>query len=335
MAKIKKSIIEVAKMYVEAGYSIIPVNPVTKQPTVVSWSVFQKKPMTLSEVDKYFTEDVSIAILCGGSTRVFCLDADMKYDLSGDLWERYKKELPRELLTKMMCQSTQNKGYHLVCKVPASRLFGNEKLASRHTTPYEKHITYNEAFNKPAIRDKALNIALQDKTRVLFETRSGKPDIAGGYFLIAPSKGYKIIYGKIQEITEEEYDTLIEVTRQFNEVLTLDKTFKVSDYQTKWELSPFEHYCKDGDVVQLLVNHGWAIVYSSKSVVRFKRPGSPVSSSSALFDCETKVFNVFSTSTAFEVNKGYNPSSVFTHLEAGDDATLAYKKLIKLGYGIK
>jgi hypothetical protein len=335
MAKEKKNIIEVAKMYVEAGYSIIPVSPVTKQPTIRSWSIYQRTPMTLKEVDQYFTLNDSIAILCGGESRVFCLDADMKYDLSGDMWERYKKEIPRKILTKMMCQSSQNKGYHLVCKVPTSRLFGNEKLASRYTTPYEKHTTYMAAFNKPSTRDKALNIALQDKSRVLFETRSGKPDAAGGYFLIAPSKGYKIIYGKIQEITEEEYDTLIEVTRQFNEVVVEERPFKTSDYQVKWEVSPFDHYSKEGDVVTLLVKHGWDIVYSSSSVVRFKRPGSPLSSSSALFDCDTRIFNVFSTSTSFDVSKGYNPAGVFAHLEANDDSSLAYKKLIELGFGKK
>lgn len=335
MSKIKKSIIEIAKAYVEAGYSVIPVSPTTKQPVVNSWSRFQKTPMTLEEVDQYFTEDCSIAVLCGGTTRVFCLDADIKYDLTGDLWERYKKSIPKALLSKMMCQSTMNKGFHLVCKVPSSCLSGNEKLASRFTTPYEKHVTYTEAFSKPKLRDKALNIALQDKTRILFETRSGKADQAGGYFLIAPSKGYKIIYGKIQEITEEEYQLLIDITRSFNEVITEDKQFRVSDFQAKWKVSPFEHYSKEGDVVDLLVKHGWEIVYSSSSVVRFKRPGSPHSSSSALFDCDSRIFNVFSTSTSFEVGKGYNAAGVFSHLEMEDDYTATYKRLIELGYGVK
>lgn len=331
----KSSIIDIAKKYVENGFSVLPVSPVTKQPTVTSWNRFKKVPMTLEEVDQLFTENDSLAIFCGGQPRVFCLDADMKYDLSGDLWDRFKQAVPKSLLKKLMCQSTMNKGFHLVCKVPASKLSGNEKFASRHTTAYEKHQTYTEAFSKPLLRDKALNIALQDKSRILFESRSGTEQESKGYFLIAPSKGYKIIYGKIQEITEAEYDLLIDTARSFNEFISEDRPFKVSDYQTKWELSPYDHYNKEGDVVALLVNHGWEIVYNGTNSVRFKRPGSSHTSSSALFDRNTRIFNVFSTSTSFDVSKGYNASGVFAHLEANDDQSATYKKLIELGFGIK
>lgn len=331
----KLTIAEIAKKYIESGYSVIPVSPVTKQPTITSWTTYQKAPMSVADVDTHFKDGDSIALLCGGKSRVFCLDADMKYDLSEDLWVRFKEAVPNSILKKMMLQSTQNKGYHLVCKIPESRLKGNEKFASRYTTAFEKHITYTEAFSKPTMRDKALNIALQDKARVLFESRSGTKDMCKGYFLIAPSKGYKKIYGKIQEITEEEYDTLIEITRSFNEVVSETKSVKVSEYQSKWTVSPFDDYNKNGDVVQLLCSFGWEVVYSSKAVVRFKRPGVTHTSSSALYDCDTKVFNVFSTSVSFDVSKGYNPSSVFMHLEANDDAVLAFKKLIDLGYGVK
>ena len=36
--------------------------------------------------------------------------------------------------------------------------------------------------------------------------------------LISPTKGYEKIYGKISEITEEEYHILMQTAREFDEI---------------------------------------------------------------------------------------------------------------------
>ncbi len=135
-------LVKVAKKYIDHGFSVIPVSPITKIPVVRQWGRWQVAPMTHVEIEEYFKDARSIALLTGGRSRVVALDADMKYDLSGDLWERFKQSVPVKILRKCMCQSTQNKGYHLVFIAPASRLEGNCKLACRYTTPEEKHLTY-------------------------------------------------------------------------------------------------------------------------------------------------------------------------------------------------
>jgi len=64
-----------------------------------------------------------------------------------------------------------------------------------------------------------------------------------------------------------------------------------------------------------------------------KRAGNPKSGSSALFDTDTRVFNCFSTSTNFDVGRGYSPTDVFTLLECDNDLSIAFRKLIAEGYG--
>src|SRR5690606_5045467 len=150
----------------------------TKQPAISRWGVFQITAMTNEEVEKYFKDCWGIALLCGGKWRVVGLDFDLKYDLTGTLFNRFKKELPKELLKKMYVQTTMNKGYHFVFRAPNTRLRGNQKLASRATTPYERDETYRDAFDDPKTRDKATKIAHGDKSRVLIETRSGTKEVA-------------------------------------------------------------------------------------------------------------------------------------------------------------
>lgn len=322
-----------ARKYLEAGFNIIPTTK-NKLPVIGNWRQYQKVPMSLEVFEHTFSDDHNIGLLTGGSTRIVCLDADMKYDLSGDLWQRFKEAVPKKILKKTMCQSTQNGGYHLVFKAPASRLHGNEKLAARYCTPEEQHQTYMEAFMNPETKGKALKIASADNSRILFETRSGSKDFCGGYFLIYPSEGYSHVYGKIGELDEEEYDILIETARSFNEVRDYNKPRPKEDYEQRWEVSPFEHYDKEGDIVSVLEDFGWTQLPQMGKNIRFRRPGKTHAASSAMFDVNTRIFNCFSTSTIFDVTKGYAPATIFTMLLHDGDQAKAFKALIDLGFGV-
>jgi hypothetical protein len=322
-----------AKKYLKAGFNIIPTTA-NKLPAVGNWTKYQVKPMSEADFEKIFNPEHNIGLLTGGTTRVVCFDADMKYDLSGTLWDRFTAMIPQEIMQKMMCQTTKNKGYHLVFRAPATRLFGNEKLAARPTTAYEQHQTYTEAFQNVMTMDNALKIALNDNSRILFETRSGSAERCGGYFLIYPSIGYNLVGGKIGELTEEEYDLLMETARSFNQVKSLEKPLDKAEYSKNWEISPFEHFNEEGDIISLLEESGWRQLPQLGSNIRLLRPGQTHASSSAMFDMNTRIFNCFSTSTRFDVGKGYTPASVFILLECDGDASLGYKKLIDLGFGV-
>lgn len=326
----ENNFLELAKQYSKAGFSVIPVTS-EKLPAIKDWSKYQTRPMTESECNIHFKKCWGIALLCGGSRKICGFDADLKYDLSGDIFERFKNKLPVDLLKKLYVQTTKNNGFHILFS--CDKVEPNQKLASRYTTAEEKHQTYMEAFENPKTRDKALKIASNDKVRVIFETRGGTETTCGGYVVMSPSPGYNYVYGKINHISVEEYDLILETARSFNDVIEERKDVRLEKYK-EWRLSPFEDYNSRGDVVSLLLDNGWEEVRggSSKSI-RLKRAGNPKSASSALFDTETRIFNCFSTSTLFNVGRGYSPTDVFTLLECDDDLSVAFKKLVEEGYG--
>ena len=326
-------IIDVAKALLKKGFSVIPVNS-TKNPSINRWGVWQITPMSEQEADIHFKDAWGIALLTGGQSRVWLLDIDAKYDLTGRLWTELREAIPNSILQKAYVQETMNGGYHMAFIIPAEKVEPNTKYASRHTTEYEKDFTYRENFKNPETRSKALKIAMQDSSRVLLESRGGKnAEICGGYFLIPPSPGYKHIYGKLQEISAEEYDIVVEIARSFNEVVKEDTKSQVYD-NGDWVTSPFDHYNLEGDVVQVLLDYGWSVISENGDVIRFKRPGLVHSASSALFDKSSRVFTCFSTSTAFD-SKSYNCCGVLAVLKFDEDYNKTFNWLVKNNWGKK
>lgn len=321
--------IKLAQAYSKAGYSVIPIGS-NKIPTIREWRVFQDRPMTSSECVEHFKHAYGMALLCGGKNNVTAIDFDLKYDLSGDVFDRYKSEIPNKLLKKMFVQKTQNNGFHFVFSC-SDKIEGNQKLASRYTTADEKHQTYMKNYQNPLTRNKALKIAGNDKNRVIIETRG-----SGGYICISPTPGYSKVHGKIEEITVDEYNILMESARKFNEIATPRTDQRIERTNHEWKVSPFADYNQRSDILHVLQMNGWDTVGRpfGKSV-RLKRSGQTHSTSSALFDTQSKILNVFSTSTSFDINRGYSPSDVFIHLECNDDVGQAFRKLVEAGYGEK
>lgn len=323
---------DVAKQYIEKGFWVIPVSSM-KQPAIKNWRELQTRPMTDKEIEKNFKKCHGIALLMGGNTCLFAVDFDLKYSLNPNLYEEVKEKLPVEILKKTYVQGTKNGGFHWIYKVPKSKLFGNEKFANRHTNAFEKHQIYMEYYGNPKTREIAAKTAANHKSLVLIESRSGSYERCGGYVLMPPTEGYEYVYGKINEINEEEYDILTETLRSFNEVKGLVKLDKQYD-NCEWKMTPWEDYNERGDIVSLLKDSGWTVKDEGSRTIRFKRPGA-TSGSSALFDKERRVFNCFSTSTSLSVDKGYSPSRLFTDLDCDGDPKMAYKKLVELEFGIK
>lgn len=316
---------ELAKKYIKAGFSVIPVSS-NKTPSVREWGKYQIAKMSEEEADKHFNNVFGIALLGGTEKNITILDFDLKYSLRSDFFDNFKKALPVDLLQKMYVQSTMSGGYHFIfsCK----KVENNMKLCSRYTTPYEKHETYLEAFNDPKTRDKALRIASNDMSRILIETRGN-----GGYALLSPSPGYKHVYGKIQEISIEEYDLLMETARSFSEVIEERKDIRLEKYNKEFEVSPFADFNERFDVISYLEDNGWEVMKGQGKSIRLKRAGNPSSGSSALFDTESRLMNVFSTSTIFDVGRAYSPADIFILLDCNNDTSLAFSKMVDLGYG--
>ena len=313
------------------GLQFMPVKA-NKQPIVKGWQTLATKH-DLSNCE-------AVGLVCGKlSNNLEVIDIDTKYDLTGKLFDRYKRlihNVDENLLNKIVVQKTKSGGYHFIYR--CSTISGNLKLANRETTAEERQAAYDKAYqgelanSKPEneARIKADKAAQNDKIRVLFETRG-----EGGQIVCSPSPGYEIVFGdyySITEISPEERDILHGIARQFNEVIEEITLPKYKTERTKG-LSSFDDYNERGNVVALLENHGWKIVHQKGPKTIFLRPGQTTSQSSGNYDQVKKWFSVFTTSSEFEPEKAYLPYAVYAVLECSKNYSEASKKLYELGYG--
>jgi len=299
--------IEIAKEYYHSGLSIIPIGE--KKLPIGSW----KKNQT-ELIEPSFSSCVGIGIVCGEvSGGVECIDIDQKYSLDGKLFENYKNliaQADKNLLKKLVVQSTPSGGYHFVYK--CATIEGNKKLANRHTTEAEK-------LENP-----------KDKIRVLVETRG-----IGGYFMVAPSDGYKVIYGDLKQISilnALEREILFVCARTLNEVFEAATVNKNSQKTILENLSPFEDWNNRGDVLDLLESEGWVVKLQNGAKKLLLRPQG-TGMWSADWNEDKRIFYVFTSSSEFEQNKGYNPTQVLAKLRFNDDFSECAKWLLKEGYG--
>jgi hypothetical protein len=173
----------------------------------------------------------------------------------------------------------------------------------------------------------------------LIETRG-----EGGYVVAAPSNGrvhpsgdpYRLLGGSvatIATITPAERGELHRLAR------SLDAMPKPPPREPRTtaagEGKPGEDYNARGDVLALLEDHGWHVVYTRRDgVVCLRRPGKERGTSATFGIGGTRYLYVFSTSTGFDAERAYSPFAVYAKLEHNDDFSAAALALSELGYGI-
>lgn len=307
-------LITVVEKYLSNNYSVIPVTK-DKNPAIESWGQYIYNPMPVDKAQTLFENADGIALLMGGKKKLTAIDIDSKYDLTGDLFKRLKKEIGSTLLSKLCCNSTRNNGYHLIFS--CEKIEGNQKLAMRPCTKEEKLQTLQEGLDKGLDIDIALSSSLADSSRVLIETRG-----EGGFILVPPSKGYKHIYGKIQEISKIEYDTIMEVCRSFNLYTPAVKNYQLSRAlrnPNPDKVNPFKNFNENCDILKLLSSFGWEEVgTNSDGFIMIKRPNAS-SKHSAYYNPSDRAFWVFSTSSGFELHKKYSAVDILLVLKYGND----------------
>ena len=308
------NIIRIAKKYIINNYSVIPITQ-NKNPAISEWGRYLYNPIALGDVDNLFKNSWGIALLMGGKKSLTAIDVDLKYDLTGMLWDRLQSAIGDDLLKKMWINKTMNGGYHLIFS--CSKIEGNQKLAMRPCTKEEKLNTLQESLDKGLDIDIALSSSLADACRVLIETRG-----EGGFVAIPPSDGYKHIYGKIQEISKQEYDTLMEICRSFNLYTPAVKNYQLSRAlrnPNPDKVNSFKNFNENCDVLKLLSSFGWEEVgTNSDGFVMIKRPNAS-SKHSAYFNPVDRAFWVFSTSSGFEIHKKYSAVDILLVLRYNND----------------
>jgi replicative DNA helicase len=325
-----------AKDYLKAQLSVIPTKE-DKLPALKAWKPYQSKRIKEDEVEALFKGGSvkGIGIICGAiSGGLEVIDVDTKYDTTGTLWDELKvliKDNLPKVYKRLVVAQTKSGGYHLYYR--CSFIAGNLKLANRSTTAQEREATYKENIAKGEPEDRAKTISINDKVRVLIETRG-----EGGYVIAPPASGYSYRQGEpgnIPTITPEERELLFSIAQSFNELEEVKPKINTPSAPTysSTGLSPFEDYNQRGDIVNLLEGKGWKIVNQIGERINLLRPGQTDSKTSGNFHTGLRVLRVFSSSTEFSPDKGYSPAQVFSLLECNGDNKITYRRLLELGYG--
>ena len=300
--------IKAANYYAKQGFSVIPIGD--NKRAVFPWTEFQNKIMDEATIKAQFNNDrcKNIAIIGGYvSGGLEIIDVDLKYDVSGTLWDRLQDAL-KDLMPLLYVVQTKSGGYHLYYR--CEEVEGNQKLAMRNATKEELKETPHA------------------KEVVLIETRG-----EGGYVLAPPSDGYiKQKEFDIKVITLDQRDSILSICRSFNEVVK-EVRQQVTTDNDSFSLTPWDDYNSKCDVVALLEKHGWTWIETKGDRDYLKRPGKTDSHISADYHKGLNLFKVFSTSTEFETNKGYKPFAVYATLEHNGNFSEAAKQLIKDGFG--
>lgn len=279
------------------GVACIPVDR-EKVPVIKSWRQYMETAPSEDEIKTWFSHANGIALVAGA---IQCIDIDEKYrsGLKDQFELRCREAGLGGVLDSCLLQKTPSGGYHLVFRSEGEP-FRNMKLAQKSAT---------------------------EKREVLIETRG-----TGGYFLIEPSKGYKVLRGDfafLPTLSEDERDDLLDVARSFNENIREDYREEMkSRGVTSGDLSPGDDFDQRGDLPALLRSHGWTQTDST----HWRRPGKDRGISASLGHVPGR-FYVFSTSTEFEPEKPYKPYAVYAMLEHDGDFKAAGRALKAQGYG--
>ncbi len=94
----------------------------------------------------------------------------------------------------------------------------------------------------------------------------------------------------------------------------------------------FENFNLNGDVIDLLKNHGWKEKYTKGDRIYLQRPGKEGKGISANLNTEKRLFTTWSSSTQFEARKAYNASQLFNLLECVEDWKETGKRLKELNF---
>ena len=287
--------------------SIIPV--ASNKIPFKSWSEYQTKVAPISLWHSHYVNHGTVGIITGKiSGNLECIDVDLKNDPQKTIMTEFCDLIPKELLQKLVIQSTPNHGFHLIYRCPEAIIDGNQKLA------------------------------LDTSKEAIIETRG-----EGGYFCTNKINN-KILQGTfdlenldidIPIITGKERELLLETAR------SLSRYFPVVCNNSSKNYKPFVYsepaindFNNKYNIIDLFIKHNWSVTKEDDQKVYLKREGSSASYSGYYFK-ESKTFFCFSTSTDFKPEKPYNHFQILQVLEGKDDYKTTLRLLPSYGFPVE
>ncbi len=308
-AKKETTKLNLALEYIESGLSVIPIINGEKRPPI-EWKKYQHAPPDTDKINQWFGNgsNYELALVCGGvSDGLEVIDIDNHLDNATEVFNSYIgliKEYDIELYNKLVIESTQSGGYHILYR--CEEIEGNGKLATQS--------------------DK------DGKKKTVIETRG-----EGGYLLSYPSKGYDLIQNSIDKIPFidiQQRSYLHTLAKSYDTVGTHTKetTYKGNESSN---LTVGDDFNNRGDVHDVLISYGWTLSSRNNEIEYWKRPGKRDKGISATFNYKNSgQFYVFSSNAnPLESEKSYNKFALYTYLKHNGDFKEATKDLAKQGYG--
>lgn len=291
------------------GVSIIPVrdkqigDEAPKTPYRL-WKQYQTRRIELDELWHQMEAHgtTAVAIICGAvSGNLEAIDIDVKNwaGIDARLFEAIRASYP-DLFSRLRIHSTPSGGFHILYRVERPTGIGNQKLATALSS-----------------------------TQAGIETRG-----EGGYIVAPPSLGYQIHRDvPIPTITWEQRESLINLARSFNEKIKVvappEPTKQENDF---YDTNPFVDYNLSSAAESLLSNYGWTRSHSHSVYDYWIRPGK-TAGISASFNKQTRIYYIFTTSTALESDRGYQPATLLSQLHYNGDKKATYRYLVEQGFG--
>lgn len=304
-----------ATTYVSLGFSVIPVVADGSKRPATPWSIYQRRAPEPEELHRWFASTDAphnMGVVCGmvsGGLEV--LDFD-----DPDAWAGFKAALEDdEYLAGIVarCPVIQTPrdggGYHLLYRVEWPE-------------------------DRPA--PGSIVLARDANRGVRIETRG-----EGSYIQTVPTPGYIERHLSIEDtptITLVEREALHNLARAYHDYV---EPYEVVEGQpdrtpeTPATYRPGDDYNDRGDIIPLLVEHGWVQVGFRKGVTLWRRPGKAGVGPSATQGVGGKnLFYVFSSNAApFQPHTAYSYFAVYAILVHGGDFKAAAQALAARGYG--
>jgi hypothetical protein len=288
-----------------AGFSILPCKA-DKSPVIPSWTPYQTERMTEAECSRLFNKGARIGVIGGAvSGNLECVDFDdpSVYQPFLDLLELRTPGL-RDKLT--LHEKTPRGGDHVIYRSEGP-VGGNTKLAM-----------------KPGKDEQG-----RDTWEVRIETRG-----EGGYFLAAPSQGYKLLSGSLLEcpvLSADEVRAIHETAKAFDlKKPTQQRQTEHKEARTRsGGPSPGDQYNQDNDIDDILRAYGWRPARRTTAGEGWTRPGKEEGVSGVLMD-GTGSFYVFSSNASpLEPEQSYSAFALYTAYDHGGDFSAAARSLIQ------
>lgn len=322
---------QLIKSYLDQGINIIPVRDKSttyegktydvKTP-YQGWKKYQSE--TIKEQDlyyqmgKYNTEWA--AFICGKvSNNLFNVDVDTKYYPGFDaIYFAAIRDMFPDLWAKLRIHKTPSGGYHILYFMESAPP-ASIKLASRLPTIEE---IQNHRAKNPNTK--------QDLKSVCFLETRGEGSLSG-----FTGDGYSVhIDNPIPTLTDQEHESLLALGQSYNQFIKVEKPYTVSKFiGDYYDENPYEHFNNSPEGELVLENNGWVKCGQNANFIWYSRPESKSKAVHASFNIQKRCFYIFTSSTIFEPEKGYNPSTALAILQFNNDKKETFAHLQSIGFG--